>query len=179
MAIGAGMADFIRPELTAQLRRHRDLLGALVLVALGLWAALGALGILRWLGYAVALAGLALAWTALQRLRFRPMGAGPGVVQVVEGEIRYFGPETGAFIALQDMDALSLSSDGRLWLIDTMDRQRHALPRAAQGAESLFDAFASLPGLAIEPVLRATARAPTERAQRLWTRPQAGALPRS
>lgn len=178
MAIGVAMAEFIRPEAMAVLRRHRDLLLAAGVVLLGLWATWGALGILRWLGIGVTVIGLALAWTALQRARFRAHGAAPGVVQVVEGEIRYFGPDTGAFIAVQDIDALSLSADGRLWLIDTMDGQRHALPRAAQNADALFDAFSALPALGIEHLLRVCAQAPFEATQRLWTRTSPIGLPR-
>ena len=171
----------IRPELARDLRRLADLWVALVVLGLGLWAAFGTYGVLRWLGWALVALGVALAWVALQRARFarNARADGPGIVQVVEGEIRHFGPHDGAFIALEDIEALHLSPDGTLWLIDTLDGQRRAIPRAAQGAQGLFDAFATLPDLGIEHLLRIGAQAPFERTQRVWTRPPRTRLPRS
>lgn len=168
------MADLIRPELRAQLRRFADLSVALVVAGLGLWVALSSFGYLAWVGWALTATGSAMGWAALQRLRFQTagLGGGPGMIQVVEGEIRHFGPLTGGFIALEEIDALHLSPDGRLWLIDTMDGQRHALARDASGAEALFDAFATLPGLSLDAVLQALGQAPFASPRRLWTRPR-------
>jgi hypothetical protein len=120
--------------------------------------------------------GASLLWTAAQRARFRAKGEGPGVVQVVEGEIRYFGPRGGGFAALDSIAALSLGARGDCWLIESMGGEVLVIPRAAAGAEELFDLFASLPGLNMATLLRILAQEPVPRAQNIWRRNLAALL---
>lgn len=144
------MTDFIRPEARAALVRLQGVLVALATVALGLWWVLAGGGILRWLGWALLAGGLALAWTAVQRLRFaRGVTEDPGVVEVVEGQVSYFGPAGGGFAALDDVAEILLASRGadRAWVLRRPGQPDLVIPLGAAGADRLFDAFGSLPGL--------------------------------
>jgi len=164
------MANMIRPEARKALLRWGETLAATAVVGLGLYWALGSFGFVQWVGWVVVVVGVAMLWSAVQRARFAARGDGPGVVQIVEGEIRYFGPRGGGFAAIDAIIALSLSADNAYWLVEADDGQILAIPRAAAGAEALFDTFASLPGLEMERLLRVLAQAHAPRAQIIWQR---------
>lgn len=139
----------IRPEATAALARWREALAGLALVAAGLWAALASFGLLAWLGWAGVAAGAALVFAGVQRGRFRGRQGGPGVVEVVEGRIAYFGPLEGGTVALSELEELRLdpTAEPPAWILVQPERPPLSIPVNAAGADQLFDAFASLPGL--------------------------------
>ena len=170
------MAELIRPQARKALNRWRGTLIACGVMVLGVYWSLTAFGALKWLGWVLIVIGASLLWTALQRARFRARGEGPGVVQVVEGEIRYFGPRGGGFAALDTIAALSLGAGGDSWLIESLGGEVLVIPRAAAGAEELFDLFASLPGLNMATLLRILAQDPLPRAQTIWRRNLAALL---
>jgi hypothetical protein len=137
-------AGFLRPEVRAWFVRWREGLGGGAVALAGVWlAAQGAL--LLWIGLAVAAAGGALAVAGVQRGRFRRAEDGAGVVRVVEGQLAYFGPETGGTMAFADLVSVT-RADGA-WLLRASDGSQLAIPVGAVGADALFDAFAALPGL--------------------------------
>ncbi len=139
----------IRPELHQAILRGREVIAAATVVAFGLW--------LVWLGgyllvpLGLCVAGLGTIWVlqALRRMRFAQGVAAPGVVEVDEGQVGYFGPGEGGFVALPDLVELRLVSvqGRRLWRLKQTDGQALLIPVDAAGAERLFDAFASLPGM--------------------------------
>lgn len=141
--------SFIRPEAQAQLWRIRELLAAAVVALLGIYWVLGPKGLLGWIGWLLIAAGLALAVVGLRRLRFGQTGRGPGVVQVDEGQIAYFGPLTGGAVALSELTRLSLDRAARPahWVLEQPGSEPLHIPVNAAGADVLFDAFAALPGL--------------------------------
>jgi hypothetical protein len=130
--------SFLRPEVTAALHRWREVLAGLGVIGAGGWIA--SLGGPFWqgLGALVGLAGLGLALGGLRRLRFRPVGLAPGIVRMVEGQIGYFGPETGGFAALTEVQALRLEPrpGGPVWVLEQADGPLE-IPVAAAGAEVL------------------------------------------
>ncbi|TCK99342.1 hypothetical protein BXY66_3844 [Shimia isoporae] len=146
--------SFIRPEAQAAIAKWREVLIGLGVLAIGLLWASGA-GILRWVGFAVVIAGIALVVSGIQRARFRRGAGGPGVVQVDEGEVAYFGPLNGGSVSIRGLSRLVL--DGRskpaVWALYQPGRQPLHIPVNAEGGETLFDAFASLPGLQTEQML--------------------------
>ena len=160
----------IRPEALARLRKWREALIGGGLMAAGLWQMLQPGLILPGLGALLALAGLSLGLVGLRRIRFRAGGEGPGIVQVVEGQISYFGPHGGGFMALDEITRLWLSADGTDWLIRAQDGRHLSVPRAARGAEALFDTFATLEGLDIAQLLRRIEAAPSLTDQLIWQR---------
>lgn len=141
---------FLRPGAVAALRRWREVAGALALTAGGLWVA----GLGGWFflaaGGLLATAGAGGALLALRRLRFARDVDQPGIVEIDEGQVRYFGPAGGGFAALPDLVALDLLTDARgrkWWRLAEAGGSALDVPVAAMGADRLFEAFATLPGL--------------------------------
>ncbi len=162
--------QLIRPEAARQLLIWREALIGAVVLAAGAWLLARPGYVLPGLGGALALAGLAMTVLGFRRARFMARGDGPGVVQVVEGQIAYFGPQTGGVVALDDITALSLDAEGAQWLIRASDGRLLTIPRAASGAETLFDAFASLDGLNMPRLLRAIEAGPKGADTPIWRR---------
>ncbi len=160
----------IRPEALARLRNWRDALIGLALLAAGVWLTARPGYILPGLGALLAVAGLALTVIGTRRARFLALGEGPGVVQVIEGQIGYFGPHTGGVMALDEINHLWLSADGGTWLIKSADGRHLSIPRAARGAEALFDAFGTLEGLDMKQLIRRVEAAPYAADQLIWRR---------
>ncbi|WP_338549176.1 hypothetical protein [Roseovarius phycicola] len=149
--------SFIRPEAAANLFRWREALIGLAVLALGAWWALTLNGILSWVGMAFCVAGLVLTVTGLQRGRFRSNTGGPGIVQIDEGRVTYFGPLTGGSIDLSEMTELALDPTGQPahWRLSQPGQPQLFIPVSATGNDALFDAFSSLPGLRSETLVAA------------------------
>jgi hypothetical protein len=160
----------IRPEARVLLRRWRDALIGLGVFAAGAWLSTQPASVIRGLGLVVAVAGLALTVVGTRRARFAAHAEGPGVVQVLEGQIAYWGPAAGGFVALRELEALDLSADGERWRLLAADGTRLDIPRGARGAEALFDAFAQLPGVDMAHLLRRLGAPPTPGDQPVWRR---------
>jgi len=147
----------IRPELRIALGRWREVIAATCLALFGAW--LIALGgwLLGPLGIGLAL--LAAAWgvVALRRLRFLRGIAAPGVVEIIEGQVGYYGPSFGGFVALADVTELRLSdvAGKRNWRLKTRGAEVLMIPVDAAGADRLYDAFAALPGIDMAAVTAA------------------------
>jgi hypothetical protein len=157
--------SFFRPEATQALSRWRDALIGGGLLALGLWWALAARGVLSWIGWLLLPVAAALIWTGIRRARFHVGRGGPGVVSVDEGAIAWFGPFHGGAVALADLERLELdpTRNPAIWRLHAPDQGPLEIPVTAEGADALFDAFARLPGLDTPRMLaelRADAQAP-------------------
>ena len=178
------MTPLIRPEAKATLNRLREVLAGLLMIGMGTYLLFRPGYMLPVIGMALGLLGAGLAVIGLRQLWFRAEGQGPGVVQMVEGQIGYFGPDGGGFLALDDMTALELTAGGSAWRLTGADGTVLEIPRAATGAEGLLDAFVRLPGFDPASVVRAASAAGEAGGgghdRRLWQRnPPAPALPRS
>ncbi|HMO08396.1 MAG TPA: hypothetical protein PKD10_12230 [Paracoccaceae bacterium] len=180
----------IRPELAALFHRWREVIAAGAVAALGMWlAGLGgplplAAGALLGLG------GAGWALTAWRRVRFAQDVAAPGLVEVTEGRIGYFGPSFGGFIDRDDLAEIRLVTQGgrRVWRLSALTGEVLLVPVDAQGADRLLDAFAALPGLDAGALVAALspggggaggglpAAGPVLRT--VWRRPGSGLAPR-
>lgn len=147
--------SFIRPEARAALYRWREALIGLAIALMGLLWVAGPRGLLGVLGWGLIPLGIILAVIGIQRARFRKEGNGPGVVQVDEGQITYFGPLTGGAVAARDLERLTLDPTARPahWVLTQPGHPPLHIPVNAKGAEALFDVFSSLPGLRTERML--------------------------
>ncbi|GMG84697.1 hypothetical protein LNKW23_39130 [Paralimibaculum aggregatum] len=121
------------------------------------------------------------AWASARRLRLRlrQAGLGPGLVQIEEGRVIYFGPETGGVAALDLLSAILVVADAEggvaRWVLEDERGGRLEIPGGALRAERLPDLFGALPGFAPDAVLRALATARAEgRAAPVWRRPATG-----
>jgi len=155
---------FFRPEATAALWRWREVLIGIALAMLALWWLAGPRGLLGLLAPVLLVAAGALIMAGLQRGRFRGAGGGLGTVQVDEGQVIYFGPLTGGAIALREMSRLVLdgSQHPAHWRLEQPGLAPVSVPVDADGADALFDAFASLPGLKTEHMLAHLRDTPTQ-----------------
>lgn len=141
--------SYLRPEVVAGLARWREVIASAAALTIGGW--------LLWLGgwflmpLGVVVCVLAVAWglIAVRRLRFLRGVAAPGMVEVDEGQIGYFGPTFGGFVALSDLSEVRLSvlHGARHWRLKTTAGEVLLVPVGAAGAEKLYDAFAVLPGI--------------------------------
>lgn len=179
----------IRPELRAALHRNAELLAALVLAAFGLWIATRGGYLLTPLGLALLAMGAGWALTTWRRLRFQQAGDAPGIVRVTEAQIAYYGPRTGGFVGLPDLAEIRLLTlrGRRIWKLKQADGQLLHIPVESDGAEALFDAFATLPGIDMAALVaalgsdappsdgRVIALAEVDRL--IWTRKGAGMVP--
>lgn len=166
------MADFLRPEVRALAWRYRDMLLGLILLALGLFWGLRSFGILQWIGYGLAAFGTIWAVAGVQLARFRQDGEGPGVVQIRERRLAYFGPLEGGVMDVDDLTMLEIdpgSYPAPSWVLSGVGGQRIAIPINAAGADDLFDVFAALPGIRTNTVLDVLSRTPDARVT-LWSR---------
>lgn len=163
----------IRPEARALLWQWRDVFVAIALILFGLWWASGSFGFVRWIGYGLAAMGVMLAIAGVQRARFRQGNGGPGVVQLDERRLAYFGPLSGGVLDLNDLVMLELEPAGPHWVLTGTGGQRLDIPINALGSEVLFDAFATLPGIQTTQILDALTRTPDARVT-IWQqlRPQ-------
>jgi hypothetical protein len=186
--------SFIRPQAAATLARWREPGLALGAVGMGLWIVqLGGV-FFAGLGAGIAAISAAIALLALRRMRFQHPANAPGIVQVIEGQLSYLGPTAGGFMALDDLKNLSLiwappqvseraepdlpqigpeqfGKKTRMWRLCAQDGTVLLVPVAARGADKLFDAFASLPGLSSQRLAAAMAQREPGPALLLWRRP--------
>lgn len=165
------MSGFFRPEARATIWRWREVLVGLGAILLGVWLIAGPGSLLSILGYAAIAGGAAIIWLGVQRARFRGPDGGQGAVQVDEGQVTYFGPLTGGTIALRELESLTL--EGNMfpphWQLVQAGQPPLLIPVNAAGAEDLFDAFATLPGLKTERML-SSLQADRRQAVVIWSR---------
>jgi hypothetical protein len=147
----------IRPELQAKFWAAREVIIAGLVALLGLWFALRGGIIPLLLGGTLALVAGWFALLAIRRLRFGQDIAAPGIVEVDEAQISYFGPDGGGFVSVRELSELRLShaAGRRFWRLKQADGQALLIPVDAQGTASLFDTFAALPGMDSQALIAA------------------------
>lgn len=158
------------------LSRWSEVLTALAVALGGVWLALRGGWFFGALGLLAVLVGASLMIGARRRLPFRRSIAAPGMVEVIEGAIRYYDVETtGGEIALRDLveiRLLRLRGQGH-WRLRSLDGQALLIPVDAAGTEALAHAFTALPGLDMGQVSQALAHVSelTDSVRTVWRRP--------
>lgn len=166
----------IRPELRALLSRWSEALVAGAIAVIGIWLALRGGWFFWTIGGLVLLVGVALLIGAWRRLPFRRQVDAPGVVELVEGAVRYYGARTlGGEIALRDLTEirlLRLRGHGH-WRLRSAGGEALLIPVDAAGAETLAYAFTALPGMDMGAVSEALAHVSdqSEAMRTVWRRP--------
>lgn len=138
-----------RPEVIFFFQRWGESLLWLCLTLLGLWiASLGGM-ILIPLGLLFAAASGGWALLALRRARFHHAPEASGLVEIIEGGLRYLHPTMGGEISLAELDELRLITlKGRkIWQLKDLSGRTILVPIEASGADALFDALGALTGL--------------------------------
>lgn len=160
------MASFIRPEVKALAWRWREVIFGEILFVLGIWWALTSAGLVKWIGWVIVVIAIGISIAGILRGRFRQSGHGPGVVKIVERRVGYFGPLTGGAIDLGDAAMLELEPNAMPvphWVLSDVNGQVVEIPVNAEGAEDLYDAFATLPNINMQATVDVLSRTSTER----------------
>lgn len=181
--------SFLRPEIQAALIRHREAIAALGVAGVGVWLASAGGWLLPPFGLGLAALGLGWAVLALRRQRFHQAGEAPGIVRVTEAQIAYMGPRLGGFVGLPDLIEIRLLAlrGRRVWKLRSATGEVLHIPVEALGAETLFDAFAGLPGMDTAALVAALgSETPSDSKvvaldgvdRLIWSRPGAGIVGR-
>ena len=163
----------IRPELRAHLWHHRESYTAAAFLAAAVWLGTRGGWLLAAIGVVAGAVGALWLMLSLRRARFARPVTDPGLVDLDEGRIGYFGAGgavLGGYIALDDLVEIRLLQlqGTQVWRLKAQDGQALLVPVAAAGADKLYDAFAALPGIDMGALTGAlTSRIP---AQSLWRR---------
>ena len=160
------MSDFFRPEVRQWAWRYRDALAGVATALLGGFWVWRSFGILFWIGLGFILLGVIWTVAGTQRARFRQGSEGPGVVEIREGALAYFGPLDGGVMHTADLQCLEFdptSYPAPSWILTGDPPTKLAIPVNASGAEALFDVFNGLPGIRTDAVLRVLSQTPEAR----------------
>jgi len=153
---------WLRPEVSAALHKGQEVIAAGAVVLVGVWLVWLGGYLLVPVGLLVMGLGTILAHMAWRRMRFVQAISAPGLVELDEGQVGYLGPGDGGFLSLEELVELRLMRlhGKRMWRLKQADGQALLIPVEAQGAERLFDAFASLPGMDTRALVAALDPAP-------------------
>jgi hypothetical protein len=171
--------SLIRPEAARTIARWREVLAAGGVLAAGLWLGTRPGWLLPPVGAVLGLAALAWGLVALRRMRFAGKGGAPGVVEVVEGQIAYFGPAGGGFVAVGEIVEIAVILDAagrRAFRLAPAAGPSLTIPVEAEGAARLHDALAQLPGIDLGRIAAASG---ARTIGRLWRHPARGRLARA
>lgn len=141
--------SLIRPELGPLFHRFGEAAAAVAVLAAGALVGLAGGWLLGTIGLVVVAAGAGWLMIALRHARFVRDVSAPGIVEVDEAQIGFLGPSFGGYVALPELAEVRLVTlhGRRLWRLKQADGQVLLVPVDASGADRLFDAFASLPGM--------------------------------
>ncbi len=115
------------------------------------------------IGVATAILGLVLLRGTIQRIRFRRNQEAPGMVDVTEREISYFGPMHGKTVSLESLIKIELRESeayASVWVLHNSEGDPMIVPTSAKGSDRLFDAFTSLSGVKMDALVKAVNTVP-------------------
>lgn len=168
--------SFIRPPVLEHFTKWREAYFVGFVLGLGCWMFLyGQTNVnlvLQGLGLVVSLVGIILLRTAIQRIRFRRSEKAPGMVDVTEREISYFGPMHGKTISLESLNKIELRESeayAAIWVLHHTEGDPMIVPTTAKGSDRLFDAFTSLSGVQMSALVAAINQVPVH-SQVIWER---------
>jgi hypothetical protein len=143
--------------LISSLLIWREPLIAIVFAALGLYWIINSHGILYTIGFGFLITGATLAYAGYQRIRFKRAETGGGLIDFTEGQISYFGPQTGAIFSIDEIKCLTLdqSNSYSKWIVEITACNKVEIPTNVKGNEVLFDVFNNLEDFQTEKMLEA------------------------
>lgn len=155
--------SFVRPEVLAGLKRWRGVIEAAVFLVPGLWMMLVMFGLLRFIGAAVFLFGVALLIPGLRRARFNPKAGDRGVLEVNERQVTWFTADGGDVFSLEDVVRIEIETNDRgpfeddmLWYFTLSDGRRPEVIGAAAEGDTIFDLLATFDNVNFENVIKAS-----------------------
>jgi hypothetical protein len=168
--------SFIRPPLTAHTKKWWEAYFVGAVLLFGFWIFLrGTITlnlVYQALGLVISLFGILLLRTTIQRIRFRRAQQAPGMVDVNEREISYFGPMHGKTISLESLQKIELRESeayAAIWVLHNTEGDPLIVPTTAKGSDHLFDAFTGLSGVKMDVLVTALNSVPVQ-SQVIWER---------
>ncbi len=158
------MSSFIRPEILNGIWRWREALFGAFMAACGMVWAVTQQGVLAAIGTSIAIVGALIIFAGIQRTRFCVGSGGPGVVQVHERLVTYYGPHDGGSVSIDALQSVELNPTTKpaTWVLTEVGGQPLSIPTNAENAELLFDVFAALDGIRTENMLAKLRANPVE-----------------
>lgn len=166
--------NFVRPELKQRIWRWREVLVGMFVASCGMLWAVTQNGILAALGTSLAIVGAVVVFAGFQRTRFRVGSGGPGVVQITERQVTYYGPFDGGAVSIDALGSVELDPSARphpVWILSEIGGMTLHIPTHAENAEALFDVFSTLEGIRTENMLAQLRSNPGKRV-RVWGKDQ-------
>ncbi len=166
--------SFIRPEVAQKLNRWREALAGFAAAAFGSYWMVTEDGARLLIGVVLTVGGALLIFAGIQRARFRLGSGGPGLVQLDEGLLTYFGPLDGGSLHIEDLLRLDLDGTSKpdaSWVLSHQAGDDLHIPVNAEGSDALFDVFAALPGIQTEAMLTKLKSNPDARVT-IWEKPR-------
>lgn len=156
------MTGFLRPEAVMFLRRWREVGVAGAVALAGLWGAFTQDGILFFLSLLGLPVGGALLWEGIHRARLPQLWFGPGLVELDERLITYFGPHGGRSVSVDALTRVEIVTSDLgpfegdvLWLLHSDEGPPLEIPANASGARAIQDALLALPSVDHRRVVQA------------------------
>lgn len=164
--------SFIRPEVKNKIWRWREAMFGLFLACCGMFWAVSQQGVLAAVGTSLSIVGALIIFAGIQRTRFRVGRGGPGVVQVVERQVTYYGPLNGGSVSIDALESVELEPRAKPaaeWILtESGGGQPLHIPTNAENADLLFDVFAALDGIRTENMLAQLQANPDKRVP-IWS----------
>jgi len=157
---------FIRPELRQKFWRWREVAFGAFVASCGMYWAVSQQGVLAAVGTSIAIIGALIIFAGIQRTRFRVGRGGPGIVQVDERQVTYYGPLDGGSVSIDALVSVALepkSKPAAEWVLTEAGKPPLHIPTNAENAEVLFDVFAALDGIRTENMLTQLRSHPEQR----------------
>ncbi|MEO0485624.1 MAG: hypothetical protein AAF092_06905 [Pseudomonadota bacterium] len=151
----------IRPEAQKAISDLREVLIGVALLALGSHWVINGHTYQPFIGALLGAGGLVALWLGYRRVRFPAGEGGVGMVEVTERQIAYMTGTGGSAIAIDALTRIEVhtSRTGIVWVFTTATGETLRIPGDAAGAEALFEALVSLPGLNYDQAAQAARKA--------------------
>ncbi len=159
--------NFIRPNVRAHFSKWAEAYLVTLILIIGVRVLIRGFVIesivYEIVGAIISTLGLVLLRGTIQRIRFRRSQKAPGMVDVTEREISYFGPMHGKTLSLESLSKIELRESeayASVWVLHNSEGDPMIVPTSAKGSDRLFDAFTSLSGVRMDALVKAVNTVP-------------------
>lgn len=159
--------NFIRPNVRAHFSKWAEAYLVTLILIIGVRVLIRGFVIesivYEIVGAIISVIGLVLLRGTIQRIQFRRSQKAPGMVDVTEREISYFGPMHGKTLSLESLSKIELRESeayASVWVLHNSEGDPMIVPTSAKGSDRLFDAFTSLSGVRMDALVKAVNTVP-------------------
>ncbi|KAB7613970.1 hypothetical protein F9L33_11485 [Amylibacter sp. SFDW26] len=168
--------NFIRPNVRAHFAKWSEAYLVALIIIMGIRVLIRGFVIqsiiYEAIGGVTIILGLVLLRGTIQRIQFKRSQKAPGMVDVTEREISYFGPMHGKTVSLESLFKIELRESeayASVWVLHNSEGDPMIVPTSAKGSDRLFDAFTSLSGVKMDVLVKAVNTVPVH-SHVIWER---------